>query len=164
LNQPRFPLRVNAGFLLNQPIGTYREIRFEYPLLHMEDDVDFTDLSGMARITRTPQGMLVDAEFKANTGAECGRCLTDLMQHTETTFSELFAFDERSASESGLILPEDANIDLEPLVREYLLIEVPINPICRADCKGLCPECGVDLNRVVCEHVQPGTRSADPLS
>lgn len=164
MNQPRFPLRVNAGFLLNQPIGTFREMRFELPLLRMDDEVEFTNLHGMARITRTPQGMLVQGNFKGLTGVECARCLGTFLQPTATTFDELYAFDERSASDSGLILPEDANIDLAPLVREYLLLDVPINPICRPDCKGLCPACGADLNQVVCEHVQPGTRSVDELS
>jgi uncharacterized protein len=39
-------------------------------------------------------------------------------------------------------LPEDGHINLAPLVREYILLEIPINPLCRPDCLGLCPECG----------------------
>ncbi len=45
--------------------------------------------------------------------------------------TELYAFNEKSVSESDLILPDDAHIDLQPLVREYALLEVPINPICK---------------------------------
>jgi uncharacterized protein len=48
--------------------------------------------------------------------------------------------------ESGLVVPEDGNIDLEPIVYEYLLLEIPINPVCREDCKGLCDICGENLN------------------
>jgi uncharacterized protein len=51
-----------------------------------------------------------------------------------------------------LILPEDAHIDLQPLIREYALLEIPIKPICKPDCKGLCPVCGEDLNQVDCGH------------
>ncbi len=83
------------------------------------------------------------------------RCLTNFDQPLHAAFDELYAFDQRSTTESGLILPEDANIDLEPIVREYLLIEMPISPVCRAGCRGLCPVCGVNLNEVSGEHVHP---------
>jgi len=74
------------------------------------------------------------------------RCLSDYDQQLHTIFSELFAFNTRSMDESGLLIPEDGNIDLEPIVYEYLLLEVPINPVCREDCKGLCVFCGTNLN------------------
>ena len=73
------------------------------------------------------------------------RCLAEFTQPLQTSFSELFAFTERSVTESELFVPEDGNVDLDPLVREYLLLEVPIRPLCRPDCKGLCIECGEDL-------------------
>ena len=66
--------------------------------------------------------------------------------------TELYAFNNKSVSESGLLMPEDGHIDLQPLIREYALLEVPINPICKPDCKGLCPVCGEDLNQVDCGH------------
>jgi uncharacterized protein len=151
--QPRYPLRFNVGFLRKAPIGTNRDFHFEYPAIRFSPEEEFLDFSGVARINRTPQGMLVEGEFKGAVGVECVRCLVSFLQPLSTSFSELYAFDQRSVSESDLILPEDANIDLGPIVREYLLIEVPISPICRPDCKGLCPVCGEDLNQVVCEHV-----------
>jgi uncharacterized protein len=148
VNQPRYPLRINVGFLLNQPIGTNRDIHFEYPQLSLKPDPDLqlSDFTGVARMGRTPQGILVQGEFQGQAPSECVRCLTGFEQPLHTTFSELFAFDQRSITDSGLILPEDANIDLEPLVREYLLVEYPISPLCTPDCKGLCPICGQNLN------------------
>jgi uncharacterized protein len=83
---------------------------------------------------------------------ECVRCLVEFQQSLHAQFSELYAFNSRSASESGLIVPDDGNIDLAPLVREYMLLEVPIRPLCRPDCKGLCIICGSDLNTEPCEH------------
>ena len=153
MSQPRYPLRFNVGFLLNKPIGTYRDIHFEYPEINLSEDLVIQEFTGAARVSRTPQGLLVQGEFSGKTGEECVRCLENFLQPLTTSFSELYAFNYRSVSESGLILPEDANIDLGPLVREYLLIELPISPICRPDCKGLCPVCGEDLNQVTCEHV-----------
>lgn len=152
VNQPRYPLRFNVGFLLNQPIGTSRDIHFEYPEVTLKSDLKLSDFSGVARVGRTPQGILVQGEFQGRAPAECVRCLTDFEQPLHATFDELYAFDKRSITESGLLLPEDANIDLEPIVREYLLIEMPISPICQPDCQGLCPVCGINLNETPDGH------------
>lgn len=150
---PKHPLRINVGFLHNTSIGTSRDIHFKFPSLLLEEELPITDLNGFARTSRTPQGILVQGEFSGSTPVECVRCLTEFTQPLKTSFSELYAFDTRSSTESNLILPEDANIDLEPLVREYFLIEIPISALCSPDCKGLCPECGENLNRAICEHV-----------
>ena len=150
---PRHPLRINVGFLLNVPIGTSRDIHFDFPVLNLEEEPEIRDFTGMVRLSRTPQGLFVEGEFSGKMTVQCVRCLADFLQSLHTKFEELWAFSYRSVSDAGLIIPEDGNIDLGPIVREYLLIEVPINPICRPDCKGLCPECGEDLNQVVCEHV-----------
>ncbi len=152
MNQPRYPLKINVGFLLNQPIGTNRDIHFEYPQVTLKPDFQLANLSGVARVGRTPQGILVQGEFQGRSPVECVRCLSGFEQPLHATFDELYAFDKRSVTDSGLILPEDANIDLEPLVRDYLLIEMPISPLCRIDCKGLCPICGQNLNEVTTEH------------
>lgn len=159
MNLPRNPLRINVGFLLNQPIGTYRDIHFEYPTVLLKPDFNISDFSGVARVSRTPQGVLVHGDFEGKATAECVRCLTEFQQFLSTSFDELYAFDQRSVTDSGLILPEDANIDLEPLVRDYLLIEMPINPVCTPDCQGLCPICGVNLNDEPAGHYHSESES-----
>lgn len=152
MNQNRHPLRINVGFLINQPVGSTRDIHFDFPSLSLQNDLDVYDLKGVVRLGRTPQGILLQGDFNAVVKAECVRCLGEANQSLHTQFQELFAFSSRSVSESGLILPEDGNINLEPILREYLLVEVPISPLCREDCKGLCPVCGEDLNTVGVEH------------
>lgn len=152
MSLPRNPLRFNVGFLLNQPIGYSRDIHFDYPDILLKPELRLSDFSGLVRAGRTPQGIIIHGEFQAQAPAECVRCLTETMQPLQTSFDELYAFNERSVTDSGLILPEDGNIDLEPIVREYLLIELPIGPICRSDCRGLCPVCGLNLNETPHEH------------
>jgi uncharacterized protein len=160
VNQLRHPLRINVGFLLNQSIGYYRDIHFEYPEIHLKPDLTLVNFTGVARVTRTPQGILVQGQFKGETPAECSRCLGEFQQPLHTDFSELYAFDERSLTDSGLLLPEDGNIELEELVREYMLIELPITPVCKPDCKGLCPDCGQNLNEELCEHYRQEQRES----
>jgi uncharacterized protein len=149
---PRYPLRINVGFLLNQPVGTYREIPCEFESLNLWEELPASAFSGMARVSKTGQGILVEADFQAMTGVECVRCLSEFQQLIHTEFQELYAFESNQVTDSGLILAKDGNIDLAPLIREYLLLEVPIKPICRPDCRGLCLECGANLNETACPH------------
>jgi uncharacterized protein len=148
---PRYPLKVNVGFLINQQIGARRDIHFEFPEIQLSD-LEMTDFEGTARFSRTPQGILVQGTFNARLTAECVRCLTEFQQALHMNFNELYAFKYKGISESGLVLPEDGTMDLAPLVREYLLLEVPFSPVCRPDCLGLCIICGADLNVEPCEH------------
>ncbi len=152
MNQPRNLLRVNVGFLYNQPIGSNRDIHFEAEKIHLQPDMDLIDFKGVVRLSRTPQGLLTQGDFSAKIEAECVRCLEIYEQFLHTTFNELYAFKRRGMTEAGLILPEDGNIDFSPLVWEYLNLEIPIKPLCRPDCKGLCVMCGANLNEETCEH------------
>ena len=83
---------------------------------------------------------------------ECVRCLEPYGQLLETQFEEVYSYKSYSFSESGLFVPEDGNIDLAPIVREYLMLEYPIKPLCKPDCLGLCVICGENLNLSTCEH------------
>lgn len=152
MSDPHSPLRLNVGFITYQTIGFSRDFPFEIPHVRLQDDLDLTDLNGTVRITRTPQGLLVQVKMRASASTECVRCLTNFSHDLNVDFSELYAFNQRSVTDSNLILPEDGKIDLEPLLREYMLLEFPINPLCKPDCKGLCPICGENLNLITCNH------------
>jgi uncharacterized protein len=152
LSHDRFPLRINVGFLINAPISTSREVTYDLPEFSMGNELSLKNLTGKADFTRTPKGIFVQARFSATMDTECVRCLDEFVQQLQIDFSELYAFHANSVTESGLILPEDANIDLTPLLREYLLIEIPIKMVCQDDCKGLCTVCGENLNHQLCEH------------
>lgn len=146
------PLRLNVGFIAHEMIGFSRSFDFNIAELHLSPDLDLHHLTGNSLITRTTQGLLVQTKLQASITAECSRCLVEFEQPLLVDFSELYAFTKKSVTESGLILPENGYINLGPLVREYMILEVPINPLCRPDCKGLCLECGANLNEGDCGH------------
>lgn len=150
-NQHR-PLRLNIGFLIKSPIGTSREFDFEYEDICLGDDLSLDEFIGKARFDRTPQGLLLQGEFAAKVDLECVRCLETFLQPLNWSFTDLYAFDKSSVSESNLLVPDDGQIDLEPLLREYALLEFPISPVCKPDCKGLCLVCGENLNKTDCGH------------
>ncbi len=152
MTNPRRPFRLNVGFIVHQEVGYKREFPFEFEQVQISDDLDLRQFKGAATIGRTPQGLIVQANFSAETSLECVRCLNNFDYNLKWNLTELYAFNKKSVSESDLILPDDAHIDLQPLIREYALLEVPIKPICKPTCKGLCAECGEDLNLTDCGH------------
>lgn len=148
----RFPLKINVGFFHNLPIGSYRDIHFDFPELQLPPDLDLRDFTGQVHISRTPQGLLFEGKFTANTPSECVRCLDPFDQYLEIKFDEVYAYKSANFTESGLFVPEDGNIDMSPVVREYFLLANPIKPLCKPDCQGLCTVCGENLNTGTCEH------------
>jgi len=149
---PRRPFRLNVGFIIHEEVGYIHEFPFEFEKVRIDEDLDLQDFIGTVQVSRTPQGLLVQGNFSGATLLECVRCLKEFNKPLIWKLTELYAFNEKSVSDSGLIIPDDAQIDLESLIREYALLEFPINPICKPDCKGLCPVCGQDLNLADCGH------------
>lgn len=148
---PRKPFRINVGFIIHEEVGCQHEFPFEFDKITLEDLV-LRDFEGSVLMSRTPQGIFMQAKFRGDTDLECVRCLATYDQPLTWSWADLYAFDKRSVTESDLILPEDAHIDLASLIREYALLEIPISPICKPECKGLCPECGENLNDTDCGH------------
>ena len=154
--------RLNVGFFLGQSVGYSRDFLFESPEVHFDPDLLLQNIHGNARITRTAQGLLVQVNLRAATPSECARCLTAISQPLTAEFTELYAFTPQSITESGLLLPESGYINLAPLAREYMLLAMPIRPLCSSSCKGLCPICGENLNEVTCGHQSAGPEADSP--
>ena len=149
---PKKPFRINVGFIAHEEIGRSHDFPFEFEKIILGDDLELRSFDGIVNTGRTPQGLVLQADFSAETTVMCVRCLQDFEQELDWSFTELYAFDKRSETESGLILPEDGHIDLAEMLREYALLEIPISPICKPDCQGLCTECGQNLNEKDCGH------------
>jgi len=139
MSNPRKPFRINVGFIVHEEVGYSHEIPFELDKVKLED-FELRNLEGAVTIGRTPQGLVVQGKFSGDTTLECVRCLKEFNHPLTWEVTELYAFNNKSVSESGLMLPEDAHIDLAPLLREYALLEIPIKPLHDPECKGLCIE------------------------
>ncbi len=136
------PLRLNVGFLLNKDVGYSRNFNFEEPSLLIGDDFLISDLRGSARLSRTGQGIYFKGHFQGNTNLECVRCLSEYTQVLSAELDELFDYPPGKDSDPHLTISEDAILDLSPILRESFFLDVPIQPICRTECMGLCPVCG----------------------
>jgi len=150
----RSPLRLNVGFLLHRDVGFNRNFDFDGLGVKVSDDLEVRNLRGSMRFTRTAQGLYGQGNLKAETSLECVRCLKTFDQTLEIRLDDLFVYPPDRASDPLLAVPETGILDLSPLTREYLLLDFPLQPVCRAECRGLCPECGNNLNDKSCQHTR----------
>jgi uncharacterized protein len=94
------------------------------------------------RLEALHDGILVSGEVDGTASGECVRCLIDVDIPVQVEFQELFAY---SFDEAFDYTVQDDSLDLEPLVRDAVVLSLPFQPVCQEDCLGLCPECGVRL-------------------
>jgi uncharacterized protein len=145
------PLVVNVADLLHRR-GARRHERLTVPAL-MGLAVVGTSVAPGQEITvdvdleSVSDGILVTGAVAAAWRSECRRCLTEVTGNVQAALQELF---EQHAREGETYPIEHEHIDLEPLARELLLLELPLAPLCREDCQGLCPTCGADRNESAC--------------
>lgn len=99
------------------------------------------------------RGVHVTGVVGATAVQPCRRCLNDVQTALEVKLDLYFDPGVAKEEEEGQVYALEADaaaLDLKPAVREQLLLEVPSFPLCREDCEGLCPQCGVDLNEETC--------------
>lgn len=151
MSEPKLSrLRFNFGFLLEAPAGTFREIELDYPEIKLSADVTLTPLQGTIRASRTMQGVYVKGTLVGRMDETCMRCLEPFRAEVAIELGEHFHYPASEAGEGEYTVNESGNVDLAPLVREIALLEVPIKPVCRDDCQGLCMSCGQNLNEADC--------------
>ncbi|MEW2497137.1 YceD family protein [Streptomyces nodosus] len=110
------------------------------------------------RLESVMEGVLVTGTARASAEGECVRCLEPLELELEADFQELFSYpdaddrgrastepDDDAEDDEGRLFLEDGLFDLEPLLRDAVVLALPMQPVCQEDCLGLCSECGARL-------------------
>jgi len=102
------------------------------------------------RLEAVMEGVLVTGTARATLTGECARCLEPLTEDTEVGFQELFVYEDHAhhgegAEDDEVSTLEGDLVDLEPLLRDAVVLALPFQPLCMDDCPGLCPECGARL-------------------
>jgi uncharacterized protein len=95
-----------------------------------------------ARLESLHDGILVSGDVQTVAEGECVRCLIEVIVPIEVEFQELFAY---SFDEAFDYTVHDEHVDLEPVVRDAVVLSLPFQPVCQEDCLGLCSQCGVRL-------------------
>ncbi len=101
------------------------------------------------RLEAVMEGVLVSGTARVHVVGECARCLDPLEHDLEVELQELYTYDDEHdepEEEDGEVSRLDGDLlDLEPLVRDAVVLSLPFRPLCRDDCPGLCVECGAHL-------------------
>ena len=108
-----------------------------------------SDLDLDLRVEAVMEGVLVTGTVRARAAGECVRCLDAVEQDVVAELQELYVYPGRAPEgddeDDDLRELQDELIDLEPAVRDALVPALPFQPVCSADCPGLCSECGARL-------------------
>jgi uncharacterized protein len=144
--------------------GEYRELKIDSPLLGVETPLsrlkEETPLRGDLRAESVVEGILVTGRLKGSAKLTCARCLKNFSAPMGIEVCELYAGPGHELPpEEDAYKVEGLEIDLEPMLRDALVLDLPLNPVCKQDCKGRCAHCGQDLNEGACackeEDVDP---------
>lgn len=159
------PLIWNVSGLLGESVGAVRD--YAVRGVDIDGDEDFrlaSPIEGRVHLGRTNRGLLADADFTTTLAMQCARCLRDITVPFafEIHDEALPAIDVHSGraiaisaadDEAGVIhLTDHHELDLEQPIREAILLAIPIAPLDREDCPGLCIMCGVPLDEGGHDH------------
>ncbi|MBI2762830.1 MAG: DUF177 domain-containing protein [Chloroflexi bacterium] len=141
--------------LLAEPAGASRRYELRDITIPLDEElVEATPISGEFGVARTNRGLLVDGTLTTVLATECSRCLEPARVELTARLSEevLPSIDvttgqalDRTVEPDVVRLSDHHELDLEPLLREAILLAAPIAPLCGPDCPGLCIECGERL-------------------
>ena len=106
-----------------------------------------SDIELDLRLESVTEGVLVSGTISGVLEGECGRCLRPIEEDFDVRVQELYAYPDsatvETTDEDEVGRLQGDLIDLEPALRDAVVFALPVNPLCRPDCPGLCSECGV---------------------
>jgi uncharacterized protein len=156
-------MKINVSQLLNEAIGSIREYAVDEELVSGDGRI-----AGSVKLMRTDKGVLVSAKMSTDAQCTCSRCLKEFGQRIDVAFEEeaFHSNDGPSGVQPEAPAIDDKRIlDLSEALEQYLYLAVPVKPVCREDCQGICSQCGADLNEkaCVCDHEARDSRWAELL-
>jgi uncharacterized protein len=146
------PLRLNVVELLRRP-SARKAYRLVVPAhgLTLGGDAAVPEGSPVEAdvvLESLSDGLTVQGTVRATWHGTCRRCLGPAEGPVEADVHELYQV--RPSSEEAFAF-DGEQLDLEPMVRELVVMELPPAPLCRPDCAGICPTCGADRNEAPCD-------------
>jgi uncharacterized protein len=157
---PRQPLVLDTRELGRRP-GSMRPLRRQVPApVNLGVELIGVPVGAPVeldlRLESVMEGVLVSGTASAPVQAQCGRCLESFDDEIEVELQELFVYPESvtdtTSDEDEVSRLRGDMIDLEPVLRDAVVLALPTNPVCRDDCPGLCSECGTRWDDLPEDH------------
>jgi len=147
---------------------------FEVPLerLSRPEIVSLEPVRFHGRLEKADTGFHIDGEIQLTGSVTCSRCLREVPFKRRASVSWVFAPEHERPNESDLELAaedldviwySDLVVPLDPLIDEQIQLELPMKPLCEEGCRGLCAQCGADLNSAACACEAPADDRWTPL-
>ena len=154
-------IEIDVRDLLGHP-GHSRAVHVDEPVeglaLELATVPEDTPIEADLLLESVIEGILVSGPLRGAMRMSCARCLKTFERPFDVAVHELFIRDRHDEGDE-YPLPDDGAIDIEPMVRDAVLLQMPFSPLCRPDCRGLCERCGGDRNLGECTC---GPAVADP--
>lgn len=151
----------NVATLLKAPVGADLRQPIEGLIAIESADAAVVGLvTGEVRFQRANQGILAMGTFHTRLRLQCARCLDDVERDLDDQFSEMYypTIDilsglplARVNTDQGFTIDAHHHLDLTEAIRQQIILDLPMQPLCRADCAGLCPICGGNRNEQPCD-------------
>lgn len=155
-------MKLNVAQLLKAAVGSTREYDVEETFSEVEDQSLTRPVHVYLHLTRINDGILARGDVQTAIETACSRCVEPAEQPIAFHFEERFLPtidissgqaiepEEEDPGDPVYTIDSNHNLDLDELVRQGIVIETPMHPLCTASCKGLCPRCGANLNQGAC--------------
>jgi uncharacterized protein len=145
-------LTVSVAEILDRP-GEYREITVSEPVSGVRNALARLDdgaVTAALRAESVVEGILVTGRVGGATVLQCARCLSEFRSAVDLEVCELYV-GPGHAGDDDVYRVAGTEIHLEPMLRDSITLALPLRPLCRPGCKGICARCGADLNAGPCE-------------
>lgn len=144
-----------------QPYPFERELTLP-PMEVLSDPVQFEAVRVTGTYTGAGESVTLAGRVRARVISRCALCLDRVSEELAAEFSQVYVR-EPDSSDPDLYPLSGSSVELDELVRDALLLALPLRFVCSRDCKGLCPVCGVNRNQVACS-CQEGEERQNPFS
>ena len=160
-------MQINVAQQLRAPIGSVRDYEVGQ-VIDITGDGNGSLVQGKVSLMRTDRNILVKGVLDTEVELTCSRCLSPFNCPLTLNIEEEYFPTTDVVTGASLPLHDEPGcftidkrhvLDLTEAVRQYALLAIPMKPLCREDCAGLCPNCGHNLNRGPCGCPPQG---ADP--
>ena len=152
-------MHINVAQLLQATVGTTRDYQISESV-DVAGDGNARLVQGEVELLRTPRSIVGKGALHTDVELTCSRCLSLFTYEITLNFEEEYIPTIDVLSGAPLPPPEEAGaftidghhvIDLTEAIRQYTVLAIPIKPLCKEECAGLCPSCGHNLNQETCD-------------